>query len=231
MEEFILKIKELKQIEPEKGWIKTTKNHIMGQIEKEPFFFNLNFGWLTNNLSLAAPVFLALFVIGALFFYNKNIFYTQIALNDLGRLEQIRNSLQMAESDIIKTTNNLERVGEAERVLRVKEMINSAIENGDKVVEATRKMVGIPVRDETPEVFTTISGVEYAAQNLEYALEDMEEAYLEKQKEMARNLIEELEAKSLSEEQKIILEQAKEDYNEGRFDEALEKAIGASQTY
>ena len=53
------------------------------------------------------------------------------------------------------------------------------------------------------QIFAAMNGVEYATENLEYALDGMEETYWAKQKELAEVLIKDLETRELTQAQKI----------------------------
>ena len=91
-------------------------------------------------------------------------------------------------------------------------------------------MVGEPdAVKRTPQVYSALNVIEYATDNLEYALQDMDETYLNKQKELARIMIEDLDSQSLTEEQLNVLEQAKNAFNEARYSEALERIFELSE--
>jgi len=232
MEQIIFKIKELQKIEPEKNWIRATKAHILSQeigtgLSSSGFRFDFNF--FSSKAVLALPAMLAVLLMG-IFFYNKNTLDYKITAADLERLESITNDLRTVESGIVRTTSNLGSIEKPERVLELREMVGLALKNGGKVVGVTKKMAEIPTKSEDPaQVFAVMSNVEQAAESVEYALQDMEETYWQKQKELAKDLIEDLEKRSLTENQALLLEQAKNDYNEGKFDQALVKVIEVSQ--
>jgi hypothetical protein len=228
MDEIILKIKQLKSIEPDKNWVKNTKLFVLSQGETVQSSF-FTFEWINSRVLLVVPALLLIVAVGT-FFYNRNILYPEIASVDVEMLEKISIGLRAVESDIVKTTANLEKIDGPEKALEVQEMVNSALENGDMVVSFTKEMVERPKPLNKPQVFTAINEVEYAADNLKYALDDMEETYLNKQKELARNLIEDLESRDLTEQQSLLLEQAKNSYNLGMFDKALMSALEASKS-
>jgi len=228
MQEIILKIEELRQIEPEKKWVQATKSEILGQKQISQKVSEL-FGWLPKRAFFVLPTAMAL-VLFCVSQYNKNVRYTQMASVDLEVLEMIANNLRQVESDFIRTSDGLENISQADKMLRIQDLVVSALESGGKIVENTREMVGeSEAVKRTPQVYSIINEVEYATDNLEYALEDMDETYLTKQKELARNMIEELDELSLTEEQLSVLEQAKNAFNEARYSEALMKIFELSQ--
>jgi len=213
--EVISKIKELKQIQPDKNWILMTKNQILGETQKAGFLTGLK-----NWAILVIPVLVIIFLTG-IFLYNKEITSPEIAFSP-EEIEAISTGLRTVESNITQATADLEKVKEPTKVLEVKESVLSTIENGGKVVKAVKKIVETPKKESPPQVLTVIRGVEDA-------LEEMEKTYLEKEKELAKQLIEDLENRELTENQKALLEEAKKYYNEGDFGEALIKVIEVSQ--
>lgn len=218
-----MKIKELKEIRPEKRWAKATKYEIMSQTEEG--VVSKGFRWSFNPTFLAVPAALVVLAMGV-FFYSQNVLGPEKVAVDVETLETIGNGLRAVESEIMKTTNSLEKIERPEIALELEEMISSTLQHGEQVVAGTRKMVELPQKeDDSPRVFTAISGVEYAAESLEYALQDMEETYVERQKELARRLIEDWEEKGVNEEQTVLFEEIKNDYNSGRFAEALAKML------
>ncbi len=231
MDELILKIKELKNVRPERKWMKATKAKILVEerISLRRVFDEAkemaNFNWLKERSYLLVPGFLMVVVIG-IFAYNQVMLRRETASVDITALETISKGLRTVQDGINKTTNSLGKIDEPKKAMEIQEMVKAAIEEGGKIVSATQKIVEKPKESKnSPQVYSVISGVENAGQDLKYALEDMEQTYLEKQKEVARTLIEELGAKNLSEENTKLLEQAKNDYNNGLFGEALTKAI------
>jgi hypothetical protein len=138
--------------------------------------------------------------------------------------------LRTVEGDIVKTTESLSRLGYPQKALEVEDMVNSALQNGEKVVDVTKRMVDEPKADgEDEQSLSAMTGLGDAADSLKDALENMEETYWQRQKELAKDLIEDLESRELSENQKMLLEEAKSNYNNGMFAEALAKALEASE--
>ena len=231
MDELILKIKELKAIQPERGWAQTLKAEILSQDNHEEQF-SMDFGFLRNRAFFIVPSVLMILVIG-IFFYTRNVLYPEMASINVQALETISSGLRRVETEIVRTTSNLEKITEAEKALEIGEKVLAALENGGQVVAVTKQIVeseGPKAKQGSPEVFTVISGVEYAAEELDYALRDMEQTYLERQKELAKDLIEELGTRSLNETQQSLLEQAKNEYSNGLFSDALIKVIETSQS-
>lgn len=231
MEEIILKIQELKSIKPEKKWVNAVKSQIMGKerwLELFDFGFEPNFDWLRSKTIWLGAGSFAIFVF-AVFAYNQLYLYSQMAVNTKA-LETISENLRTVQSEIVRTKDGLGRIEVPEQALGVKDTIGSAIENGGKLVAGTKKISDNPgVMMVFPKIFSTLNGLGEAADGVNSALQDMEETYLSKQKELAKGLIEDLEKKQLTDEQKTLLEEAKNLYNEGKYDLSLEKVLNITK--
>lgn len=226
MDNLILKIKGLRQIRPEKEWILSTKAQILKGTDQERYALRLD--WLTSRSFLIFPAILVILSLGLLL-YNKNILYPTVVSSDLETLRMVSDNLKVVMVSLDQTTEILDKIEEPERALKVGEKISSTLKSGEKMVEASRRMVEAPrANKNSPETFSAISDAEYAVESVEYALQDMEETYLGKQKQLTLELIKDLENRSLNEEQARLLDEAKEHYNRGEFDQALEKACQSS---
>jgi len=219
--EIISQIQTLKSIRPDEKWVLATKARILSQVDRG----QTPVSWWGV---LVVPALMVILIAG-IFFYNdilKVPYIEQGSVSispDPAVLEAITTDLETVESDLVKATANLEKVKTPEKVLDVKEKIDATIENGEKIVSAVKSLVKEP-KDEkvSKKVLVATSGVENA-------LEEMKETYFEKQKELARQLIEELKTKSLTKEQKALLSEAENCYNKGSFSEALIKALEVTQ--
>ncbi len=228
MEKVILKIKQLKQIEPEKKWAQALKSEIMGQKQTSQKVSEV-FSFLPKRAFFVLPTAFAL-VLVCFIQYNKNVRNTEMASVDLEVLEMIASDLRQVEADFIRSSDGVENISDADKMLSIQDMVSSALEGGNKIVQSTRKIIeGPKAVKTTPQVYSAINVVEYATDNLEYALQDMDETYLTKQKELARTMIEELSSLPLTEEQLSVLEQAKNAFNEARYSEALERIFEISK--
>ena len=159
---------------------------------------------------------IAVIIIGV-FFYNIDQNPQETA-----SLELIASELKIATSDFLEAIDSLEKVQTLENALEIKQKVFTAIESGEKVV-ATAKQVAEMPEQVSPQVLAAIT-------IMESALEDVEENYAAKQKQLAGQLIKDLKTQELTENQVIALEQAEKYYNDNNFAEALIKAIEASQS-
>jgi hypothetical protein len=220
--ELILKIKKLRTVQPDREWIQLTKSQILGEAQTSFTFHS----WLKNRAFLVAPALAIILVVGVFLYSNRHqIFIEQPGIAvDPAILEAVTTGLRTVELDVVKATAHLQKAKDPQRVLGAQDSISSALESGERIVAAAKKLSEKPQNQEkeAPKVMTVITGVENA-------LEEMEKTYTEKQKELAGQLIEELENSILQDFQKELVEEAKNHYNQGNFSEALIKAIEASQ--
>lgn len=215
----IAKIKALKNIKPDKNWVLQTKMDILGSSSREDELRN----WLRKQAKFLIPA-LSLSLV-AFFLYNS--YYRTIPapeseapVNSEG-LEAVANSLKTVESNLVEATNSLGKVNEPKKVLKIKQTVNTALESGKEIVAAAKTMSAEP--QDSGQVLAAVSGVENA-------LKEMRETYLARQEILASQLIEDLENSFLSDPQKELLQEAKNYYQNNDFENALIKAVEASQT-
>jgi len=215
--DLIKKIEILKEIKPERDWLLNTKKEISG-VKGSPIFGNL----LENRAFLFVPSLVTVLIIAVLLYSNlNNISEPKIVSLDPEVLEAITTGLRTVEVDVLKVTQNIEKVKEPKQVLEIKEKVDSTIENGERIVFTFKELIKEP--DKKPDqVLTTLNKVEEA-------FDDLEKTYLEKQKELTKQLIEDLEKENLTQEQELILEQAKQYFEQENYSEALIKAIETSE--
>jgi len=211
--ELVAKIKKLKQIRPERAWVLATKTQISGK--RESLF---SFNWLINRVLFVLPVIVVLLAV--VFVYNRNITKPQVVSLDPETLAAITTGLRTAELGIQQISADLGKVNEPKKVAEIKNTVGSTIESGEKLVTTFKKFVKKPAQES--QTLAALSRVEDALGNLD-------QTYADKQKEMAKQLIQDLEGKELTSLQKSRLEEAKTYYNNGDFGEALIKAIDISQ--
>lgn len=213
-QDLILQLKTLQSIQPDKKWAKQAKAHILNQPQPYQETFSIWQGIRTRAF-LVAPAFIAVIIIGV-FFYNIDQNPQETA-----SLELIASELKIAASNFLEAVDSLEKVQTPENAVEIKQKVFTAIESGQKVVATAKKIAEIP-EQASPQVLAAIT-------IMEGALEDVEENYAAKQKQLAGQLIKDLKTRELTENQAIALEQAEKYYNDNNFAEALIKALEAWQ--
>jgi len=239
MEDLELQLKGLKQIRADNDWAGALKSEILaqkaqGKREIRLPMFNLPnvsiFNRIPSRAFLAAPALLFAFGLG-LFYHNQSARYLEITAEELEGLNMVAERLRKEEYRIVEETKGLESIQEPAQMLSAGSSVESTVEKAEKIVRVTKELTkkSKPAQS-PPEMFTVLSNVEYAAEGIEYAVGQYEEAYLIRQKELAEQEIRELEEKSLSQEQESLLEEAKDMYNRGDYEGALRKVQEISYT-
>ena len=226
----ITQLERLKSIKPNSGWVFSTRAQILSQGRTERFSI---MGWAKARAVLVLPS-MAVICLTAIFLFN-NIISLQTASQEAQALEAMASNLNEIGFNVLQAVNDLENIQEPGKMVEVQQIIASAIANGEKIVENAKQMAGeqagligaeeldnIDTGTIDPEVLAVVAQVEEA-------LENMKQTYVQKQMSLAQELIQDLAAKSLTLSQELLLQQAQEYYNNNEFDRALIKAIEVSQ--
>jgi hypothetical protein len=210
--EVIEKIKVLKQIKPEKKWVFLTKEKILG---KEPIFF-----------PFLRPAFAGLLFILILFGLSFTSlpgepFYLIKKIIERGQTvfvpEEEKPKLELELAN--KRLEELSKIAERNDVKKLAPAINEAKES---VAQATKNLVKSKKVDR--EIAKKTLELEKKKQEVEKVLgtKITEEGTEDPTKLVAKYLIEDFENRTLTEDQKQILEKAKEYFENGDFAKVLE---------
>ncbi len=219
---------QLKMIEPEREWKKNVKNEILGPRKAFSFDFlpQFDFKNVPTRVLWAAPagVFLIVF---SVFFYNQYFHYPVEVEDDLTRLQMVSERLREEKMEIAERTTLITSTYEPRDFLAAREEIEKTVEKAKTISQVTEEIVKKSSQEE--DSFQESLAMRQAAEEVEEEAEKMKETYLNRQKEMAEQLIADLEETSLSEEQSRSLKEAKILYNEERFDQAIETCLQIGQ--
>jgi hypothetical protein len=218
MEEIVLKIKELKKIRADNGWVVATKSRILSRERADGFLSNLS--WLKSRTFVFIPS--ALIVCVGLFFLYNNLIGLRSAVVSERALKGMAENLMTVQSGFLKVAAGLEKVDSPEQMAKIQKTVGATIKSGEGVVSSIKTIVRDSNGRDKSDVLAALAGVEGTVENIKGA-------YLKKQKELAGGLIDGLEGKMLSEEQASLLVTAKKDYDQGNFGDALLEALQASQ--
>ncbi len=217
--EIIKKIKLLKQIKPEKKWVFLTKEKILG---KEPLFF-----------PFLKPAFAGLLFVLILFGLSFTSlpgepFYLIKKLAERGQTvfipDEQKPKLELELAN--KRLEELSKIAEKNDVKKLAPAINEAKES---VAQATKNLVKSKKVDK--EIVQKTLQLEKKKQEVEKVLgtKITEEETENPTKLVAKYLMEDLENRTLTEEQKQILEKAKEYFENGDFAKVLELLLTIGQ--
>ena len=234
--ELIRKIKELKEVKPRKDWVVFTKSQILGEdVHSEGVHIWSVFQWRTA----LAPVISVLVIIGLfgfaqytvpgdLLFSVKKVTETvQVGLSSAIEKPQLR--LELAN----KRLEELMRIAQANNVNNLGPAIEEFQGNVSKAAKDLATMnVNVTTSDpvvlkglmeEAKELTQNKKKVENVLGTQVGDTQDLESALMQLEKKTAAHLIADLEERTLSEEDQILLEEAKEHFDAGEYSLALEK--------
>ena len=219
----IRRIKQLKKVKPRKDWVLLTKKDILGEdTTSEPFLF-------------LKPAYVGLFTL--LFFFGliefsqnalpgESLYYVKKAAERSQRMlsaeeEKPRLSLESANK-------RLEELSEVAQKSGVKKLATAMDELQISVAEAAKDLVKIKKIDE--ETIVQVKRMEELKEDVEQVLavkiETSEyEEYDNALAQLVEGLILDLENSTLNEEKRESLEQAKQDFENEEYSEALTKIL------
>jgi len=222
--QLIRKIRELKRVEPRKDWVLSTKTQILGP---EPTFQLFSFA-----KPALAGVFALLFVLGifqfsqgalpgeSLYYFKKIVERGQMIL--CSEEERPRVNLELANK-------RLEELSQIAEKNEVKKLAPAMDEFQAKVSEAAQNLT--KVKKINKEIVVQIQKLEENEQKIEEVLATKieTEEYDDALAQLVEREILEMEEKTLTSEDELLLEKAREDFENGYFSEALVKILDLSQ--
>jgi len=217
--EIIKKIKLLKQIKPEKKWVFLTKEKILG---KEPLFF-----------PFLKPAFAGLLFVLILFGLSFTSlpgepFYLIKKLAERGQTVFIPDE-QKPKLELELANKRLEELSKIAEKNDVKKLVPAINEAKESVAQATKNLVKSKKVDK--EIVQKTLQLEKKKQEVEKVLgtKITEEEAENPTKLVAKYLMEDLENRTLTEEQKQILEKAKEYFENENYEKVLELLLTIGQ--
>ena len=202
----INKIKKLESIKPDKGWVISTKQQILGfeldhsKVSTLDWFF---IAFKKPVLVFSSVLFIGIIITGAVLFSNFQGFQPEIADNNDGMLASLQ-SLEAKLGEISLSLDNLENAEDQSQALIMAGIIKSTasgIERGVSQIEAN---------DYKEQVLA-----------VQTASKEVIEAAETKQEEMIEFLINDLKQRTLSEQDQEYLNKLEKDYNNGEYDQAM----------
>ena len=213
----IKKIKELRQIKPNRDWVSLTKREILGEKKNEQII-----SWLFTPIRRPAfvvrTIMVAVLILaGSLFYlYYLNSQIPQISFSNLNFFQNQENgnliaSLQELETSLNKITfslNNLKNLKDPKQALAVTEVVRVTANNGQNLVK------GVKEKASSKKVLAALTEVENSFQELGETSSNV-------QIEIIESLFEDLAQRTLTQEDQNRLQKAKDYYNEGKIEQAM----------
>lgn len=218
----IKNLQKLGQIKPDKAWVFSLREEILREPRKVvevkakggiflfPFLKEHLAGALTGAVSMAVvAISLIVFLPGL----------SQPQINQ----EQLMSSLRGLNQNLQSVNTNLKQVKTLKNILDIRGAVSSAISESEKVLSKARstalksgeKESQAKVLSALTDVENTLSAIKETSQNIE--------------KESALREIAELKKAVLTDQQLAILKQAQDYFDQGNYEQALEKIVEASE--
>lgn len=225
--ELIKKIKTLREIKPRNDWVLLTKSQILGDVEVRPQHFLFPF-----FKPAYAGVFVVLFLIG-LFEFSQSalpgepLYFVKRASEQA--VVSFTSQEQKSKVNLQSANKRLEELNQIVQNNEVKKLAPAMSEFQANVSEAVKNLVNVKRVDE---------GLVAQTQKLEENKEKVEkvlatkietEEYDNALSQLVEREIQDLEERTLNEEQTVTLQEAKADFEAGNYSEALIKILNLSQ--
>lgn len=227
----ISKLRELRQIKPNRDWVVLTKSQILG--DYEPQTPNNLWEILSRILFQPKPVLvgvLTIFILFGLFGFAQNSLPGDI-LYPIKKIVEKSQAVFVSEEErpafqLELANKRLEELNKIAQTNQVQKLAPAIKEVKTSLSEATKNLVKSEKVDKeaVDKVVSLKENLEKVERTLATKIGDEEdEENIEKwMKEQTENLIEDLENRTLTEKQEKILAQMKELVEEGKYSEALE---------
>ncbi len=229
--ELIGKIRELRQIKPRKDWVSLTKSQILGEEPKRslaPFgevFPRFFFGYKP-----AFAIVLSVFILFGVFSFAQNSLPGDI-LYSIKKITEKSQAVFVSEKELPKynleiANKRLDELTEIAQTNQVKKLAPAISEFQANMSEAAKSLATVKGQD-VEKIVAQTKKLEENKQKVEEVLatkietEDYDNALVQ----LVENQIKDLESRTLTEEQKLLFEEAKADFSAGDYSQALEKIL------
>ncbi|MFH0943335.1 MAG: DUF5667 domain-containing protein [Candidatus Beckwithbacteria bacterium] len=237
--ELIAEIKELRQIKPDQNWVFSVKNRILGEQKERQSVLNILANLLFQPKVALAGVSTLAILFGILVLSQDSL--PGDSLFALKRVVERGQTLFISQDNIAQ--NNLEtankRLGELTKIAKsnqVKKIAPALQEYQASLAEAAKNLIKAAATTSDPLI---IKNIVLETQKLEENRAELERIYgiagLDaKQGEnpvqlVTDWLIKDLEKRTLTDEQELLFEEAKNDYAGENYNSALEKILKLSE--
>jgi hypothetical protein len=221
-EKQILKqLKKFRKIQPEKNWVLSTKKQILG----EDFQTFPIFQFLFSSLAAISLFFLALFQFSNFALPGEPLYvFKKAKENFLAKLKKEKEP----EIKIEALKNRTEELKEITKANDTKKLPKGLEELKNQAKETSKVLSQTKVKPkDLKKVMASLQNIKEVEKSLGINLESESEIkeYQKSLKDQLKLIIEDLEQRSLSENQKEILESAKKDLENDNLESALTKVL------
>ena len=230
--ELIGKIRELRQIQPRKDWVSLTKSQILGEEPKRslvPFwevFPRFFFGYKP-----AFAIVLSVFILFGVFDFAQNSLPGDI-LYSIKKLTEKSQAVFVSKEELPKynleiANKRLDELTEIAQTNQVKKLASAISEFQANMSEAAKSLAKVKGGQDVKKIVAQTKKLEENKQKVEEVLATKieTEKFDNALSQLVESEIKDLESRTLTEEQKLLLETAKADFSAGNYSQALEKIL------
>lgn len=216
--QLIKKIKELRQIKPNKDWVLFTKKEIFEK-EKETQVLSWLFTPIQRPALVVRPLIAGVLILAGVFVYlylgalTPQIVQLPFASERQGETEMVITSLEELQGSLEQITlglNNLKKAKDPNQALVMTEIVKATAKEGERVINQIKSSEGTLSRKTLASLNDSLDGFGEVFEKAGGVGEEILGFYLD-----------DLEQRSLSEEDELRLQKAIEYYNEGRYIEVM----------
>jgi ATP-dependent Lon protease len=225
--ELIGKIRELRQIKPNKDWVSLTKSQILGEEVNQHRV-------LVNLFRPAYAGLIVVFVLFGLFGFSQNSLPGDL-LYPIKKITEKSQAVFVSEKELPKynleiANKRLDELTEIAQTNQVKKLAPAISEFQANISEAAKSLVKVKGQD-VEKIVAQTKKLEENKKKVEEVLatkietEELDNALAQ----LVESQIKDLEERTLTEEQMKIFAEAKEDFEAGNYSDALIKILILSQ--
>ena len=230
--ELIGKIRELRQIQPRKDWVSLTKIQILGEESKRslaPFgevFSRFFFGYKP-----AFAIVLSVFILFGVFSFAQNSLPGDI-LYSIKKISERSQAVFVSKEELPKynleiANKRLDELTEIAQTNQVKKLASAISEFQVNMSEAAKSLAEVKGGADVEKIVAQTKKLEENKQKVEEVLATKieTEKFDNALSQLVEREIKDLESRTLTEEQKLLFEEAKADFSAGNYSQALEKIL------
>jgi hypothetical protein len=208
--ELINKIKQLKQIKPQKDWVVFCKGQILKKEDKSSIIsvFQSLFSAKPLYVVSATAMLLIIVMTGFFVFKDRTVENEALVKPEPAPDQEIVLALENLQIEMDKTIKTLKELKKPQQILEARNVIVPTIEMAREIVTEVEK-----------------KEINQDAKVLAVKIDELENTLDKSMAVLTKDLIKFLETRTFTEAQQKILEQAKNDYNQGNYHQALINAM------
>ncbi len=226
--ELIGKIRELRQIQPRKDWVSLTKSQILGE---EPIYRDRVSVSFFPFWKPALVTVMAFGILFGVFSFAQNSLPGDI-LYSIKKLTEKSQAFFVSKEELPKynleiANKRLDELTEIAQTNQVKKLAPAISEFQANMSEAAKSLAKVKGGVDVEKIVAQTKKLEENKQKVEEVLATKieTEKFDDALSQLVEREIKTLESRTLTEEQKLLFEEAKADFSAGNYNQALEKIL------